>query len=462
MKSSYFTLILGTGLIVCSTVVFVTGCSQTGLSTSYAESPTPIPVATYFEHRQEGRIYVLGSAGSDSKFLENGHLPYAQTMIGAGPASETVVIEIDKKDPELQVRLWREFRDRNLYYAEEAHNDRTYVIGSRGSHAAFKQNPHLPYTYTRIGEGPRGETVVIEVDRKNPHFQQRLWQQYEATNLYYAEEEHNGRIYVLGTQEMHESFRENHHLPYTSTRIGAGPYGETVVVEVAKKNPIQQERLWREFRKRHPYYAEVAKDGRIYLVGSEESHDKVLLHGHLPYTHTLIGEGPRGETIVAEVDKGDPKLQQRLLDEFRSRHLFYAQLGAGGRLYVIGSRATFVKFLELHHLPYTYTRIGEGPRGETVVIEVEKKNPHLQRRLWQEFVAQNLYYAEKEAHGRIYVVGSPESEAGFAETGHLPYTHTVIGGGPGGKTVVFEVDKKNQHLALRLKTEFEQRHGMTL
>ncbi len=49
--------------------------------------------------------------------------------------------------------------------------------------------------------------------------------------------------------------------------------------------------------------------------------------------------------------------------------------------------------------------------------------------------------------GRYYVIGS----------GRLPYTRTVIGGGPQGKTVVFEVDKKKPEYVERLMTQFQSK-----
>jgi hypothetical protein len=137
------------------------------------------------------------------------------------------------------------------YYAEERHNDRVYVFGKSGTHEAFRSTHHMPYTMTLIGRGPKGETVVIEVDKKDPELQQRLLDTFKKRNLYYAEERHSGRIYVLGSASTHEAFRTTHHLPYTMTLIGAGPDGVTVVLEVDKKNPHVQQRLREEFEQRH-------------------------------------------------------------------------------------------------------------------------------------------------------------------------------------------------------------------
>ena len=67
----------------------------------------------------------------------------------------------------------------------------------------------------------------------------------------YFEHQYDGRYYVIGSVEINETFKTTHHIPYSQTRIGAGPRGETVVVEVIKEDPTHQERLWNEFKYRH-------------------------------------------------------------------------------------------------------------------------------------------------------------------------------------------------------------------
>ena len=136
----------------------------------------------------------------------------------------------------------------------------------------------------------------------------------------YFEAEHEGRIYVLGSSESRAAFAETHHLPYTQTMIGAGPAGETVVLEVDTENPWLQERLWAEFESRHMYYVEIPKDGRVYVLGSPASQEAFEATGHLPYTSTLIGAGAGGETLVFEVDKENPYLAPRLKAEYSERH----------------------------------------------------------------------------------------------------------------------------------------------
>ena len=69
----------------------------------------------------------------------------------------------------------------------------------------------------------------------------------------------------------------------------------------------------------------------------------------------------------------------------------------------------------------------------------------------------NSHYFVYHHQGRYYVVGSTKMSIKFIGSGHLPYTRTVIGGGPQGKTVVFEVDKKKPEYAERLMTQFRSK-----
>ncbi len=59
---------------------------------------------------------------------------------------------------------------------------------------------------------------------------------------------HEGRLYVIGSQEMSKQFAEQGHLPYTRTVIGGGPNGETVVYEIKKKEPAYTDRLMATFK----------------------------------------------------------------------------------------------------------------------------------------------------------------------------------------------------------------------
>ena len=131
-----------------------------------------------------------------------------------------------------------------------------------------------------------------------------------------------------------------------------------------------------------------------------------------------------------------------------------------GRIYVIGAEDTRAKFVEHKHLPYTKTILGAGPKGETVIFEVDKKNPAYAENLVEQYnsipwiMQQNATYTAWKYSGRIYVIGQEKTNKAFAAHKHLPYTKTILGAGPAGETVIFEVDKKNPQLAEDLKQAY--------
>ena len=75
--------------------------------------------------------------------------------------------------------------------------------------------------------------------------------QTSAASGFYSEKEHNGRLYVFGTEKTLTASRETPQISYAKTFIGAGPGGKTVVVEADSKDPALQERLIAEFSRRH-------------------------------------------------------------------------------------------------------------------------------------------------------------------------------------------------------------------
>ncbi len=72
-------------------------------------------------------------------------------------------------------------------------------------------------------------------------------------------------------------------------------------------------------------------------------------------------------------------------------------------------------------------------------------------------------YQQFEANDRIYVVGKTKTFSGLDQSNpHLPYTRTLVGAGPGGKTVIFEADPKDVLLQRQLIRLFNKKNGTTL
>lgn len=74
-----------------------------------SETPVAAPSAFYSEVALDGRIYVLGQEKSAKAFATSRHLTTTKTFVGGGPNRETVVFEVDDKQPELLGRLLTSF-----------------------------------------------------------------------------------------------------------------------------------------------------------------------------------------------------------------------------------------------------------------------------------------------------------------------------------------------------------------
>ncbi len=68
---------------------------------------------------------------------------------------------------------------------------------------------------------------------------------------FYVEVEHEGRIYVIGKPATFATFNTTHELPYRVTYIGAGPKGQSVVIEAEAKELFLQARLRRTYEAKH-------------------------------------------------------------------------------------------------------------------------------------------------------------------------------------------------------------------
>jgi len=74
----------------------------------------------------------------------------------------------------------------------------------------------------------------------------------ESGSGYYAEETYKGRVYVLGTERAHQALTGSQQTPHIAkTYIGAGPEGQSVVLEADSKTNELQERLKAQYESRH-------------------------------------------------------------------------------------------------------------------------------------------------------------------------------------------------------------------
>lgn len=121
-----------------------------------------------------------------------------------------------------------------------------------------------------------------------------------------------------------------------------------------------------------------------------------------------------------------------------------------GRIHVFYDRKLYKDFLQLGETPYRLTRIGAGPKGETLVFGLTKKD----KKMKSSVPAIDLYdgkgktadkfYAEMVKHNRIYVFDNFKDMDTVRQFGHPNFFYTQIGSGPKGETVVYVLNKSNK------------------
>ena len=139
---------------------------------------------------------------------------------------------------------------------------------------------------------------------------------------------HEGRRYVFDDFAVFQDFLAQGETPYRKTIIGGGPNGETLVYGLRSKDKkkltgIAAVDLYRIALAPAPdFYGEMRlEDGRIYVFSGLGDMLSVRQTGEAPYRWTEIGTGPKGETVVFVLNKGNKKKKpQALIDAFNKKY----------------------------------------------------------------------------------------------------------------------------------------------
>jgi hypothetical protein len=95
-------------------------------------------------------------------------------------------------------------------------------------------------------------------------------------------------------------------------------------------------------------------------------------------TRTAIGAGPGGKTIVYGITADDVKANKPSAAETilaaatPAPAAFYGEVFRDGRFFLFGSLQDMTNFTAFGEVPYSYTDIGAGPLGETLVYVMNK------------------------------------------------------------------------------------------
>lgn len=120
-----------------------------------------------------------------------------------------------------------------------------------------------------------------------------------------------------------------------------------------------------------------------------------------------------------------------------------------GRINVFYDKETFEGFTQNGETSYRLTRIGAGPKGETVVFGLtgadKKKRTGIPAvEIFDGKRKPENFYGEIHRHGRIYVFNNYQDMKAVRDTGHPSYFYTEIASGPDGETVLYVLNSDNK------------------
>lgn len=128
------------------------------------------------------------------------------------------------------------------------------------------------------------------------------------------------------------------------------------------------------------YFLVYHENGRIYPIADSKNYLAFLDVDELIYTRTRVGAGPDGETIVFGIEKkeSDDLNQPSKAELFYDGKMevtgpFYGEVFRDGRFFVFGEWTDFKDYLAHKEITFTFTEVGTGPKGETVIYALNKK-----------------------------------------------------------------------------------------
>ncbi len=120
------------------------------------------------------------------------------------------------------------------------------------------------------------------------------------------------------------------------------------------------------------------ENGRVYVLGDAKLQEIFIKTDEVALTRTRIGEGPGGSTIIFGMNKDDAKRggptdAEKLYDgKLEPAGPFYGEVYKNGRYYIFVEWKDMSDYLKHGEVALTYTEIGTGPKGETVIYALNK------------------------------------------------------------------------------------------
>ena len=174
---------------------------------------------------------------------------------------------------------------------------------------------------------------------------------------------------------------QNKHLRITSLIVAMGfagamggcatqgaSSGAAIPATAAEKKDVAEQQMFMTFH----------ENGRVYVLGDPALQRIFLKTDEVALTRTRIGDGPGGRTLIFGMNKDDakrggPTAAEMMYDGKQApAGPFYGEVTKDGRYYVFVDWNDMSDYLKHGEVPLTYTEIGAGPKGETVIYALNK------------------------------------------------------------------------------------------
>jgi hypothetical protein len=125
-------------------------------------------------------------------------------------------------------------------------------------------------------------------------------------------------------------------------------------------------------------FAVLPESGRVHAFGDTKNYFDFLAHGEVMLTRTQVGAGPGGKTLVygitsADVKDNKPSRGEQIMGgSLPAGSGFYGEVYKGGRFYLFGELKDMKDYMAFGEVPYSFTDVGAGPKGETIVMVMNK------------------------------------------------------------------------------------------
>lgn len=189
---------------------------------------------------------------------------------------------------------------------------------------------------------------------------------------------------------------------------------------------------------------------------------------------SLSGCATPGGWMGAEAEKAYEKdLAAKRMAQAHNNDDYY-EIHKDGRIYAFSDFKDYQIWQKTNEVPLVVTKIGAGPNGETIKLQLNKSEAKAmektvgykgaaQKMFEGELVGiENGFYAEVIRAEKIWVFENGKDLNAFQKSGEVPCGITNIGAGPEGKTVVFA---QNCKAAAKAKPEaamarFKKNYGI--